>query len=277
MIELGLSCVGFCVLALFLFKPDSPVRSAAPDELQEYDLADFAIVALNPAACSENNNGVVIGGSLSLNVQNGGIFSNGCMDGDGNNWSAWVYGGGVYYVGEVNNFMNIDPLPVQVSSLIVPGVNLDFIEARCALLPDFGPATGGRLRPGNYTGKPKWSGSVELTPGLYCLMGFHLSSSGIYIQWVPQYMRRVYSQLVQRSGRLAAHRPGLAPILASSICCSIEMFRTSQHGLPAADALLSSTLYAPSGSILVSGRARFPIAVSLSAQFVGFNVGFLEI
>ncbi len=44
----------------------------------------YAIVALNPAACQGNTNGIQFRGSSVVGVTGGGVWSNGCMDVDGN-------------------------------------------------------------------------------------------------------------------------------------------------------------------------------------------------
>ncbi|MFM8322004.1 MAG: TadE/TadG family type IV pilus assembly protein [Chloroflexota bacterium] len=56
----------------------------------------YAIVALNPNGCSGNSAGVQSGGSLTGTIIGGGVFTNGCMDHDGNK-KVKIYNGSVAY------------------------------------------------------------------------------------------------------------------------------------------------------------------------------------
>jgi formylmethanofuran dehydrogenase subunit C len=66
----------------------------------------FAVVALNPNACSGNSNGIQMRGSLTFFVQGGGVFSNGCLDVDGGNQPI-VKNGSVLYFNPGNSLSNI--------------------------------------------------------------------------------------------------------------------------------------------------------------------------
>ena len=82
-----------------------------------------AIVALNPNACSGNTNGQQfrgLGGSGQLSVTGGGVFSNGCMDVDGNVDVTVTNGGvGYFYTANRNDLDDItitgggDPAQLQ--------------------------------------------------------------------------------------------------------------------------------------------------------------------
>ena len=65
----------------------------------------FAIVALNPDACSGNSNGGIFRGSSIITVDGGGVFVNNCLDQDGNGpgFEVNINGGGVAYCTHPNN------------------------------------------------------------------------------------------------------------------------------------------------------------------------------
>ena len=70
-----------------------------------------AIVSLNPDACSGHDNGGVYYGNGDVNVYGGGIWSNGCLAGDGRPWVT-VDQGGIFYGGEFEpGNANWDPQP----------------------------------------------------------------------------------------------------------------------------------------------------------------------
>ncbi len=56
----------------------------------------YALVALNPAQCSGNSNGIQSGGNNTTIITGGGMFSNGCLDHDGSK-IVKIYDGSVAY------------------------------------------------------------------------------------------------------------------------------------------------------------------------------------
>jgi len=63
----------------------------------------YAIVALNPASCSGQSNGAGFHGTSDVNVVGGGIFSNGCMRGDGNTYVNVTNGSIAYFYRRPND------------------------------------------------------------------------------------------------------------------------------------------------------------------------------
>jgi hypothetical protein len=78
-----------------------------------------AIVALNPASCSGQQNGAGFHGNTDLDVSGGGIFSNGClrMDGDPD---VDVTDGDIHYVDECVKCGGFDPPPDQAGDTLPP-------------------------------------------------------------------------------------------------------------------------------------------------------------
>ena len=133
----------------------------------------YAIVALNPENCSGQQNGASFHGDATSYVLGGGVFSNGCMRGDGSP-IVDADDSGIHYVGDTNgNFTYFDPQPEQVSETIDPE-DYAIDPPDCSVLPDFGGINGGGLiQPGNYDQIRVNSGNdyLEMAPGLYCVSG----------------------------------------------------------------------------------------------------------
>jgi hypothetical protein len=60
-----------------------------------------AIVATGNQNCSGNQYGTIFGGSSKVNIVGGGVFSNGCMNGNGADFEVRVIGGTIMYAGEL--------------------------------------------------------------------------------------------------------------------------------------------------------------------------------
>lgn len=120
----------------------------------------YAIVTLNPSACSGMGTGFQTHGTADLYIYGGGIFSNGCIRGSGGPLVN-VYNAEVSYVEELfhddcDNFFidDANTCPGQVSEGIPPET-YDIPEPDC---------TGHEVSPSAIAGK-------TLAPGLYCVSG----------------------------------------------------------------------------------------------------------
>jgi hypothetical protein len=131
-----------------------------------------AIVAVNEAACSGNKNGVIFSGSANDIVNGGGVFSNGCLYGNGNKFSLTVNSGTVNYVGTANGTLtHITPAPQKVP-LSIPESSYLIAPPNCTGLPDMGAVTsGGTISEGIYSKIKLTNGELTLNPGLYCVTG----------------------------------------------------------------------------------------------------------
>ena len=89
-----------------------------------------AIVALNPAGCQGQQNGATFHGNGSVNVTGGGIFTNGCLRGDGTP-NVNVIDGSINYVVEVNDNAGFNPHPQQVP-VPIPASAYDVPPPNCA-------------------------------------------------------------------------------------------------------------------------------------------------
>jgi hypothetical protein len=61
-----------------------------------------AIVALGKQDCSGNQYGTIFGGSSKVHIVGGGVFSNGCMNGNGAKFEVNVENGTIYYAGQLD-------------------------------------------------------------------------------------------------------------------------------------------------------------------------------
>jgi hypothetical protein len=132
-----------------------------------------AIIALNEGECSGNKYGVIFSGSSTTTVTGGGVWSNGCLTGNGSNFQVTVHNGDVGYAGSSSGTLtNIIPSPQHISNPI-PLYSTYVDEPDCSNLPsrtvpNHGDAT---LEPGIYD-KIKWTnGALTLNSGLYCVSG----------------------------------------------------------------------------------------------------------
>ena len=131
----------------------------------------MAIVALNQDACSGNQNGVIFHGSSEVQINGGGVFSNGCLRGHGSDFRVNVTDGGVSYAGETSG--NTSPpsiVPEAVHGPTMPEHALMVPTPNCSSLPNR-TQSGNTLLPGIYTNITLNNGNLNLQPGLYCLTG----------------------------------------------------------------------------------------------------------
>jgi hypothetical protein len=118
-----------------------------------------AIVALNPNDCSGHTNGIIVSGSGETFVDGGGIFSNGCLRGNGTFLT--TIEGGAYPAGHELDPGNLDfwtPDPVTTDIFITTD-ELAIPEPDCSD-PDANNWTANKLEQEGI-----------LDPGLYCVTG----------------------------------------------------------------------------------------------------------
>ncbi len=162
---------------------DGPLRNEVEAVARIYPPAPLAfgkaIVALNKSGCSGNKNGVIFSGNSNTTVTGGGVWSNGCLVGNGTGFSVTVNNGGVGFAGtSTGTLTNISPSPQFIPSTL-PDFSTEVSEPNCSSLPNrtvpnHPPAT---LQPGVYD-EIKWTGGdLTFNPGLYCVT----SSKGISV------------------------------------------------------------------------------------------------
>ena len=117
-----------------------------------------AIISLNPEPCSGHENGGVYYGNSNVTVYGGGIWTNGCLRGNGHPYII-VDDGGIFYGGEFEPGNAIwDPYP--------PDEPIDYIMPPSMYLPPTPDCTGHWVTQNDI---PR-DGEI-MNPGLYCIDG----------------------------------------------------------------------------------------------------------
>lgn len=224
-----------------------------------------AIVALNPADCSGQQNGAGFHGSEGTFVQGGGIFSNGCLQADGNAGDITVVGGDISYAGEVDDPHDaFDPEP-QITSTLPSDAYL-IPEPDCDDDPD---------NPAVWNGSgPELKSRSPLSPGLYCVTGeLRLNANdtfqgtGITIKMVDGGLRINGGALVQISAPdlNPDPSPAIAGVLIYAPASNHEEIQLNGNS----DSRFVGTVYAPGGDINLLGNGDVN---AFNTQLIGWNV-----
>lgn len=249
---------------------ESKVEAVARIRPRQPPFFGNAIVGLNEFACSGNSTGVNVGGDLQVTIKGGGVFSNGCLGGDGSNYVAVVQDGGVAYVGEQSGTMNFededgDAIVVQDVDTKLPWDYLLNIEPDCNL-----PATT----------IDSINRSMTLDPGLYCITG---DDSGFAIKLAAKEFLTgdgvtifIQKGALDISGGavLDLKAPGENPvnnaisgllfyILSEGKEINIEGTSTSS---------IAGLIFAPYSSVTLTGTADADTPINFSTQVIGKNV-----
>jgi hypothetical protein len=236
------------------------VRSTARIRPQSSLAFGNAIVALNPAGCQGNQNGLQFDGTYDVYVNGGGAFSMGCL-GTGGNGDILIDNGGISYT---NGWVDVgpgteDPTPVE-NSASLPEQMLELDPPDCTGLPNHGQATsGGTLDPGYYSRIRVNNGvSAHLNPGLYCLTGDFsvagnatLTGAGVTIYMISGNYDSAGTSEVSLSAPLPTPDPDPAlPLVLMYMDASnpgeIDMLGTETSSYV-------GTIYAPTGEIEIGG------------------------
>ena len=271
----------FCsFLSLDISAAAAELESTAvvPAEPLDPPWPNIAIVALNDSPCPYNN-GAAFGGSGDTYIH-GGIFTNGCLTGNGNNFDVIVDDGYIRYVGGFHGYNNFDPDPEQVNIPITEIVDLEeVIQAECAKLPFYPPASYKQtteqtiLYPGNYLGPSFIDGNTELIPGLYCVTEDITIDAGESVVGSDVTIFLQGGNVTINGGallNLSAPKREVGPL---NIFRHL-LFYVTQGDITwgcGSGQYAEGRVYAPMGDIQVSGNFGYG-AVTLNTQFVGWNV-----
>ncbi len=238
-----------------------------------------AIVSLNGSACSGNSNGVIFSGTSNTTVTGGGVWSNGCLTGNGTSFTVTVNNGGVGFAGtSTGTLTNISPSPQHVPSEL-PDYSTIVEEPNCAGLPDrtvplVGDAT---LEPGIYQ-KIKWTGgALTFNPGLYCVTdsqgmdinGGSVSGNGVTIFLmsggitINGNVSPVDIRAPEETPDPSPAIPGVLFFLANGNTDTISITGNSTS-------FFLGTVYAPDGDLYFSGASG--TNPTFNTQLIGNNV-----
>jgi len=262
---------------------DGPLRNEVEAVTRVYPPAPLAfgkaIIALNKNACSGNSNGVIFSGSSNTTVTGGGVWSNGCLTGNGTSFNVTVNYGGVGFAGSsTGTLTNINPAPVYIPGTL-PDHSTIIAEPDCSGLPNRTVPNSGdaTLDPGIYN-KISWTGgALTLNPGLYCItdsQGINMNGGEIQGDGVTFYLLTggvtingnvspVDLRAPEESPDPFPAVPGILFHLANGNSNTISITGNSTS-------FYLGTVYAPDGDLFFSGTSG--TNPTFNTQLIGNNV-----
>ena len=262
---------------------EGPLRNQVEAIVRIYPPAPLAfgkaIVALNDSDCSGNSNGVIFSGTSNTTVTGGGVWSNGCLNGNGTSFAVTVNNGGVGYAGTATGTLtNISPGPAYIPS-VLPDYSTIVKEPNCVGLPNRTVPLNGDvvLEPGIYE-KIKWTGgALTFNPGLYCVtnsQGVEISGGSVHGVGVTLFVMTggiaingnvspVNLRAPEESPDPAPAIPGVLFFLANGNSDSISLTGNSTS-------FFLGTVYAPDGDLYFSGNSG--TNPTFNTQLIGNNV-----
>lgn len=219
----------------------------------------YAIVALNPDNCQGQQNGATFHGNAWIYVQGAGIFTNGCLRGNGSP-EVEVTAGGIDYVGQlVGDASVFTPSPQHVS-LPIPASAYEIDPPDCSH-PDAHHVSGKKM-------------SGELEPGLYCVSGNlqingndSLVGSGVTIVIMDGFVHINGNAEVQLSA------PAESPDPSPAIAGLLFYMPPSNHNVMRingnSDSFYRGTILATGSDIDLLGTAAID---AYQTQIIGWNV-----
>lgn len=235
------------VMAVTRIRPRSPLAYG------------HAIVALNPANCQGQQNGATFHGNALVLVQGGGVFSNGCLRGNGNP-DVVVEDGSVSYVNDFFGNQNIfSPLPQKVSTPIPP-------EAYDVPPPDCSHPAAHNVSGNSIQG--------TLAPGLYCVTGDiringhdTLIGLGVTIYVINGEVRINGNATVQLSA--PSQNPDPSPAIPGIVIMAPPSNHNEIQINGTSDSYLIGTVLVPGADINLLGTGWVE---AYRSQFIGWNV-----
>jgi len=236
-----------------------------------------AIVALNDNPdCVGNQNGVLFSGNIVVEVEGGGVFSNGCLSGNGNSLDVNVHDGDIVHIGELDaqHPGTFSPAPQSGGGLGLPEFSLAYPVPDCSLVDYFNsPNThynhhaSGHIPAGNYSAI-KMNGPVTLEEGgLYCLYGdFDAGNNDLSIDESTGAGVTIYlvdgSFITTGGGIVNLYAPPDDPDPSPAIAGMLIYLAQGNDGLVKlrgnSDSVFVGTIYAPDGRIDIAGTAGMP-------------------
>ena len=262
-----------------LFYP-GPIRNTVNAVVRVHPRTEFAydraVVSLG-SQCGTNTGGVIFDGTSTVNIYNGGVYSNSCITSNGTIDVNVDTNMGVGYVGTLteNGNGSISPAPVQNGTMMP---QQDIGPLSCSG-PTLNSSSGGTISPGNYSTIKLTNGTLVLNSGLYCLSG-NMSITGGEIDVAPMpdgsaggvtiYLE---SGSLKISGNATAHlnaptdtnvvpdaQVGILVYMAKGNSGNIDLEGTASSSFVGA-------IYAPDGTIDVGGTNQ--VNPTYNTQLVG--------
>ena len=262
---------------------DGPLRNEVEAVARVYPPAPLAfgkaIVALNKAGCSGNKYGVIFSGSSTTTVTGGGVWSNGCLTGNGSSFNVTVNNGGVGFAGtSTGTLTNINPSPEYIPSAL-PDYSTVVNEPDCSGLPNrtvpkHPPAT---LEPGKYD-EIKWTGgALTFNPGLYCITGskgMSVSGGSVDGDGVTIFLQSggatINGNVSPVDLRAPLESPDPSPAIAGVLFYMANGNSSTFSMTGNSTSFYLGTVYAPDGDLYFSGTSG--TNPTFNTQLIGNNV-----
>src|SRR3990172_6103939 len=231
------------------FVYQGPVRNTVESITRIYPrmpLGDgYAIVALNAGACNGGGNGATFTGDSTVLIGSGGVFSNGCLTGDGNSLTVDA-ASEISYAGstDIDHPERFTPPPTTGS----PAIRSDFVVPG----PD---CSGNTSYPAFVTGgnQPLWNVPNGKTGVTIYLISGGFSTSGT---------NRVNLSAPPEDPDPSPALPGILIFLAEGNTSTVILTGTS-------DSNYSGVVLAPDGNITALGTSA---GIGFNTAFIGNNV-----
>ncbi len=254
------------------------VRVYPPGPLAE----GYAVVSLNGADCSGNQNGLILSGSMNGKVTgSSGIFSNGCLTGNGVDFQFEATDGVVGYVGEIAGTVSSITPPPEYFPNKIDAFATNVPPPDCSSLDTLKAPLGGirTIKPGKYE-RIKWTnGTLTLDPGLYCItdsQGFEVLGGSLSGDRVTIYLETggmtvggsadgAYLRAPVGSPDPSPAIPGMLIYMAGGNTSAIKLSGNNTSAF-------IGTIYAPSGDIQLTGSSDTGGSVTFNTQLIGYNV-----
>ena len=248
-----------------------------------------AVVALNEGDCSGNSNGVLYNGSGGVTIYGGGIFSNGCLGGNGSG-EVTVYDADIVGFDDDDHGV-YDPEPTWATGPRLDAGDFQVPRPPCPTTPtgsDLNHASG-LIPAGNYR-SITLHGSAQLVGGsLYCIDGdFDARNENLSIQetggkdWVTIFLR-TGRFISQGGGEIVLKAPPAAVDAAPAVNGILFYVETNEPDSTHpcitltgnATSSFTGVVYAPTCSIKAVGTTGSGTgSPRLETQLIGWNVEF---
>jgi hypothetical protein len=244
----------------------------------------YAIVGLNDDDCLGHQNGVMFSGSIEVRVDGGGVFSNGCLRGNGSSLIVDVDESPVRYLTELecdpSGCPGFTPVPELASGGPLPEDAYTVPPPDCTGLPNKGKVTkGGIISPGVYSEIDLHASgdTLIMEPGLYCITG---SPKAMVISGgtVQGYGVTIFATegevLLSGNAQIQLSAPSEAPDPTPAIPGILIYLAKGNDGAVElegnSDTWLTGTVYAPDGFIEAKGvSGTHP---TMHTQLIGHDV-----